>query len=98
MMKRKDKRWRVDLAIVALSFVIGAAAFSMHRAQACDKRGGRDRTEEFELEVVASEIDGEPRIAMKVEVADNERLYKNSRKGTRINLFLAGLAFEKVSE
>ena len=98
MIKRQEKRWRVDLAILTLSVAIGAAGFSMHRANACDKRGSRQRTEEFELEVVTSEIQGQPHIAGRVDVGDTDVLYKNGIKGTRIVLTLAGLSFERSSQ
>ena len=88
---------RTNVAIVAASFLLGASAFSLHQAHACDKRGGNELGEEFELVVVDSTIEGEPRIRYWVDVGDGDILYKNGRKGTRIVLGIVGLSFERAS-
>ena len=96
-MKRQTRPLRTNAAIVAASFLLGASAFSLQQAHACDKRG-RELGEEFALEVVESTIEGEPRIANSIEVGATDVLYKNGRKTTRVVLSLLSLQFERASQ
>lgn len=97
----QDKRYapRADLLLALACFALGAGAFQWSDAHACNKRGGKELGEAFDLRVTASELRGTPRILpSSVEVGDGEYLYKKGRKGTRVVMQTAAVQFEKVSE
>jgi len=85
---------RTDLAVFLSCLVLGATAFSLGTAYACDTRG-REVREEWELEVIESVVEGEPRLRYGVEVGDSDRLYSRGPDNHRVVLEIVGLAFER---
>ncbi|MCR9161608.1 MAG: hypothetical protein NXI35_13045 [bacterium] len=78
----------------ALGVLLGAAG---GKAWACDKRGPNLR-ENWELELVTAELEGEPRIAPILVVGSEAELYRHGKKRNEVVLTNPSRRFEKVSE
>ncbi len=93
-MRRNLISRKPDLAVFLSCLALGATAFSIGAAYACDTRG-RDVREQWELEVVDSVIEGTPRLRYAVEPGDDDRLYSRGPDKYRVVLEIVGLAFER---
>ena len=84
----------VVLATTALGLLAGALG---GRAWACNERGNNLR-EEWELELVTAEIEGDPSIAPVLVAGSGAALYRHGKKRNEVVLTNPSMRFSKVSE
>ncbi len=88
-------RYLLTAAVTAcLGLVLGATG---GRAWACEKRG-RNLRENWELELVSAEIEGEPQNAPVLVVGSHAELYRHGKTRNEVVLTNPSLRFAKVSE
>ncbi|MCR9161610.1 MAG: hypothetical protein ACE37F_35545 [Nannocystaceae bacterium] len=77
----------------ALGVVLGATG---GQAWACDKRG-RNLREQWDLEIVNIEVEGEPRIEVLVSVGGKTFLRRHTKKRDEVTLANPGMIFRRAS-